>query len=99
MERDLRLMKAHHINAVRTSHYPNDPRFYEMCDRLGFYVIDEADLECHGVTMTGLGSYEEGFDRLADDPAWRELFLERQVALVERDKNRPCVVMLSLIHI
>lgn len=63
MERDLRLMKAHHINAVRTSHYPNDPRFYEMCDRLGFYVIDEADLECHGVTMTGLGSYEEGFDR------------------------------------
>lgn len=96
MERDLRLMKAHHINAVRTSHYPNDPRFYEMCDRLGFYVIDEADLECHGVTMTGLGSYEEGFDRLADDPAWRELFLERQVALVERDKNRPCVVMWSM---
>ena len=87
MERDLRLMKAHHINAVRTSHYPNDPRFYEMCDRLGFYVIDEADLECHGVTMTGLGRYEEGFDRLADDPAWRELFLERQVALVERDKK------------
>ena len=96
MERDLRLMKAYNINAVRTSHYPNDPRFYQWCDRLGFYVIDEADLECHGVTMTGLGSYEGSFDRLADDPAWRDLFLERQRALVERDKNRPCVVMWSM---
>lgn len=96
MELDLRLMKAHHINAVRTSHYPNDPRFYELCDRLGFYVIDEADLECHGVTLTGLGGFEESFDRLADDPAWRELFLERQIALVERDKNRPCVMMWSM---
>ena len=96
MERDLRLMKAHNINAVRTSHYPNDPRFYQWCDRLGLYVIDEADLECHGVTMTGLGGYEDSFNRLADDPAWLGLFLERQIALVERDKNRPCVVMWSM---
>lgn len=95
MLRDLTLMKAHYINAVRTSHYPNDPRFTEYCDRMGFYVIDEADNECHGMG----GCDANGADRwhfFGDDPAWKEALMDRVQRLVVRDKNRACVVIWSM---
>lgn len=90
MVRDIELMKQHNINAVRTSHYPDDPRWYDLCDRYGIYVIDEADLESHGASALGDWGY------FAKSPEWREAFLDRAVRMVERDKNHPCVVMWSL---
>lgn len=90
MKQDLILMKQHNINAIRTSHYPNDPRFLEYCDELGFYVIDEADLECHGLDMVG------EINRLAMEPSYQNAFLDRMQRMVERDKNHPSVVMWSL---
>lgn len=96
MERDILLMKRHNINAVRTSHYPNAPEFYRLCDRHGIYVIDEADVECHGV-VTRYGGYDNAlFHEIADSPVFSSAILERIQCLVERDKNRPCVVMWSL---
>lgn len=95
MLRDLMLMKANNINAIRTSHYPNDPRFVQMCDRYGFYLIDEADIETHG-TVTQGGWYNVGhFCILVNTPAYENVFLDRVIRLVERDKNRPCVMMWS----
>ncbi len=90
MLKDLILMKQHNINTIRTSHYPNDPRFLDLCDSLGFYVIDEADLECHGLDTVG--------DRhmLSEDPMWESAFIDRIERVVERDKNRTCVIMWSL---
>lgn len=86
---DLRLMKAANINAIRTSHYPNDPRFYELTDSLGFYVVDEANLESHGMGYR--------LDRtLGNNPAWKEAHLTRTRRMVERDKNHPSVVIWSL---
>jgi beta-galactosidase len=85
MEQDVRLMKRANINAVRTCHYPNDPYWYELCDRYGLYVIAEADLETHGV---------RGW--LASQPAWSAAFLDRAVRLAERDKNHPSVIFWSL---
>jgi len=90
MHDDLVLMKRHNINAVRTSHYPDDPRFYDLCDRLGLYVIDETDLECHGMGHAG------DWSRLSDDPAWRPAYVERVERMVQRDKNHACVVLWSL---
>lgn len=90
MKRDLIIMKRHNINAIRTSHYPNDPRFLDLCDELGFYVIDEADLESHGVWSVG----EK--DRLAKDPLYTKAFIDRMERMVERDKNHACIVMWSL---
>ena len=87
---DLRLMKQHHINAVRGSHYPHHPAFLALCDRYGLYVIDEADLECHGFEEVGEPN------RLSDDPAWQALYLDRMVRMVERDKNHPAVLLWSL---
>ncbi len=89
MLQDILMMKRHNINAVRTSHYPDDPRWLDLCDEYGLYVIDEADLETHGFGYTAP-------DIPARDPRWREAFLDRAVRLVERDKNHPCVVMWSL---
>ncbi|MDR1598677.1 MAG: DUF4981 domain-containing protein [Oscillospiraceae bacterium] len=90
MERDVKLMKRHNINAVRTSHYPNDPRFYDLCDSYGLYVIDEADLECHGVVCVG------SYDLIATDPAWVKPFVDRAERLVGRDRNHACVIFWSL---
>jgi beta-galactosidase len=95
MIKDLMLMKQHNINTVRTSHYPNDPRFLELCNEHGFYVVDEADLECHGIGVAE-GWAEGAFHRLSANPAWREAFVERAVRMVERDKNQPCVIMWSM---
>ena len=90
--RDLYIMKAHNVNMVRTAHYPNDPRFLEYCDRLGFYVCNEADLEAHGM------DYTEGFGRntLSDDPEWTEAYVDRAVLLLERDKNHASVLLWSI---
>ncbi|MBL0627806.1 beta-galactosidase [Aeromonas jandaei] len=87
MERDLLLMKRHNFNAVRCSHYPNHPDFYRLCDRLGLYVVDEANLETHGMTPMG---------RLARDPAWSYAFLERATRMVARDFNHPSIIIWSL---
>jgi beta-galactosidase len=85
---DLLQMKRANINAVRTSHYPNDPALLEQCDELGFYVIDEANIESHGM------DYKE--QSLAKDPRWFEAHLDRVKNMVERDKNHPCIIMWSL---
>ncbi len=85
MIEDIRLMKQFNVNAVRTSHYPNDPRWYDLCDAYGLYVFDEANVESHGV-----------WDRPARDPQWQTAFLERVSRMVERDKNHPCVIAWSL---
>lgn len=90
MLQDIILMKQHNINAVRTSHYPNDPRWLDLCDRFGLYVIDEADLETHGFGNAG------NLNQLPDDLTWQAAFVDRAERMVERDKNHPCVVMWSL---
>ena len=85
MELDVRLMKQFNFNSVRCSHYPNDPYFYELCDQYGLYVIDEANLETHGVG-----------GKISNDPTWVSSFMERVVRMVERDKNYPSIIMWSL---
>jgi beta-galactosidase len=87
---DVLAMKRHNVNAVRTSHYPPDPRFLDLCDRHGLWVIDECDLETHGFALAGWRGNP------SDDPAWREAYLDRAERMVERDKNHPCVIMWSL---
>ncbi|HEX2949898.1 MAG TPA: glycoside hydrolase family 2 TIM barrel-domain containing protein [Armatimonadota bacterium] len=90
MIKDVTLMKQHNINAVRTSHYPNDPRWLDLCDEYGLYVIDEADLEAHGFCFTG------DFNELSNDPEWKDAYLDRAERMVERDKNHPSIIMWSL---
>jgi len=85
MIEDILLMKRFNVNAVRTCHYPDDPRWYDLCDQYGLYLIDEANLESHGV-----------WDEPSRDPAWRTAFLERGSRMVERDKNHPSIVIWSL---
>ena len=85
MLQDLRLMKEANINAVRLAHYPNCPRWYELCDSIGMYVMDEADCETHGLRGT-----------LASTPDWADAFMDRAVRMAERDKNHPCVIFWSL---
>lgn len=95
MKKDLMLMKRHNVNTIRTSHYPNDPRFLDLCDEYGFYVIDEADLECHGVHSAGL--FKDGsFHVLSKNSKWEKAFLDRAERLVERDKNHPSVIIWSM---
>ena len=90
MLRDVLLLKAHNVNMIRTSHYPNDPRFYELCDRYGLYVCDEADIECHGMDI------HQADPPLVTDPEWSEAFLDRGARMLERDKNHPSVIMWSV---
>ena len=85
MLKDLKLMKEAHINAVRLAHYPNCPRWYELCDSMGMYVMDEADCETHGLRGT-----------LASTPDWADAFLDRVIRMAERDKNHPSVIFWSL---
>ena len=87
---DLRIMKELNMNCVRTSHYPADPRFYEECDRIGLWVVDEADIETHGCDACGTRSL------ISDDPGWEACYLDRAERLYERDKNHPSVLMWSL---
>jgi beta-galactosidase len=86
--RDIQLFKQNNINAVRTCHYPNDPRWYDLCDRYGIYVIDEADIESHGMGY--------GEKSLAKDPEWKDAHLDRTIRMVERDKNHPSIIIWSL---
>ncbi len=88
MMRDIVLMKQNNINAVRTSHYPNVPEWYELCDKHGIYVIDEGNIETHGFTNTKK-------NRLSNDPEWREAHLDRVKRMVYRDRNHPSVVIWS----
>lgn len=93
---DLLMMKRHNINAVRTSHYPEPAVFYELCEELGLYVLDEADIECHGVVSLTAGYVEGAYDRIADDPAFGSAILDRVRRMVVRDKNFPCVLIYSM---
>lgn len=99
---DLTLMKQHNFNAIRSSHYPNAPFFYEMCDKYGFMVIDEADIEAHGPFMlyrkedTDYNRFKRWNEKIADDPAWESAIVDRVKLMVERDKNRFCIVMWSM---
>lgn len=85
MLEDIMLMKQHNINTVRTSHYPNDPRWYKLCDEYGLYVIDEANLETHGAD-----------ESLGNNANWRPAYVARQTRMVQRDKNHPSIIMWSL---
>ena len=85
MRADLITMKRHNINAVRCSHYPNDPRFLDLCDELGFYVVDEANVESHAFQAS-----------LTQDPVWLPTMVERGARMVQRDKNHACIIMWSL---
>ena len=88
MRRDLQLMKRTNFNAVRCAHYPNDPRFYALCDEIGLYVVNEANIESHGMGY--------GPESLAKNPAWERAHLDRIRSMVERDKNHPCIIAWSL---
>ncbi|MFC5403986.1 glycoside hydrolase family 2 TIM barrel-domain containing protein [Cohnella soli] len=96
MVRDILLMKQYNINAVRTSHYPNNPRWYELCDEYGLYVIDETNLETHGSWVYGQDEYEEGDTVPASKPEWRDNVIDRCNSMMQRDKNHPSVVIWSL---
>ena len=96
MLNDLLLMKQFNINCVRTSHYPNHPEFMEMCDELGFYVIDECDLETHGTERVYGYRSVEACTVLSGNPVWQAAYVDRMVRTLERDKNSPCVLFWSL---
>ncbi|WP_168409847.1 beta-galactosidase [Erwinia amylovora] len=87
MVADILLMKQHNFNAVRCSHYPNHPLWYRLCDRYGLYVVDEANIETHGM---------QPMNRLADDPVWFQAFSERVIRMVQRDRNHACIIIWSL---
>ena len=93
---DLRMMKAYNFNTIRTSHYPDYPWFYEMCSEYGFYVVAEADVECHGVSHLMGGSHQWNFDTIARDPAFFDMILDRNERNVEVLKNEACIFMWSL---
>lgn len=100
MRLDLTQMKRHNINAVRTSHYPDAPQFYQLCDELGLYVIDEADVETHGCVIVDNDlKWSRGYNGialLASDERFRTAICDRAESLVKRDINRPCVLLWSL---
>ena len=112
IRQDLLLMKTHNINAVRCSHYPSHPQLFAMCDELGLWVIDEADIECHGFSEAVVSAsvelaeipYSTRKDMIAskaaaftsDNPTWEAAYLDRMSAMIERDKNHPCIIMWSL---
>lgn len=87
---DMLLMKQHNINAIRTAHYPNSPYFYHLADKMGFYIIDEADLECHGFELT------HDYNWISNDPSWELAYVDRLERMIRRDKNHPSIIMWSL---
>ena len=90
MLQDVLIMKQNNMNCVRTSHYPPDQRFLDLCDEYGLYVIDEADIECHGVVPVS------HYDLIATDPAWTRQFVDRGLRMLARDRNHACVISWSL---
>ncbi len=93
---DLKLMKQHNVNCVRTSHYPNHPDFIELCDEFGLYVVDECDIETHGTENAFGRRTVAAIDTLTSNPEWKDAYLERMIRTVERDKNAPSVIIWSL---
>ena len=91
---DIRFMKQHNINAVRTCHYPDDSLWYELCDRYGIYLIDEANLESHG-SWQKLGACEPSWNVPGSLPEWKDAVVDRAVSMLERDKNHPSVLIWS----
>lgn len=91
MLKDITLMKQNNINAVRTSHYPSDEYWYELCDKYGLYVVDEANIESHGMEY-----HPESYEKLTNDEQWKEAFLDRAIRMVERDKNHPSIITWSM---
>ncbi|MBR3766689.1 MAG: DUF4981 domain-containing protein [Clostridia bacterium] len=96
MIKDLHILKGANVNMIRTSHYPNDPRFVDLCEEKGFMLVDEADFESHGMGYNYGDWYWDYWAHLADVPEWKEACLDRAERLFERDKNYACVVMWSL---
>lgn len=94
--KDIMLMKELNVNAVRTSHYPNSPEFYLLCDAYGLYVMDEADVEMHGAEYRRAGEIPQDWSEYAENEFFTKGIRDRHIALVERDKNRPCVIIWSL---
>lgn len=90
MKADVLLMKQHNINAVRCSHYPSNEYFYDLCDEYGLYVIDEADLECHGF------EWVKNYTWITDNITWEKAYVDRSVRMVKRDRNHPCIIMWSM---
>jgi beta-galactosidase len=93
MRKDLLQMKTHNINAIRTCHQINDPRLYDVADELGLWIINEADLECHGMDTLGRGDPQWW---TSDNPEWKEAYVDRARQMVMRDKNHACVILWSL---
>lgn len=93
MKQDLLLMKQHNINGIRTSHYINDARFYDLADELGFWIMDESDLECHGLAEIGAADPSVF---TSDNPAWTEAYVDRARQMVMRDFNHPSIIVWSL---
>lgn len=102
MKRDFMLMRQHNFNAIRTSHYPNIPVFYQLCDRYGFMVIDEADIESHGpceifyADNQDANKFYHWNEPIADNPEWEKAILDRIWLCIQRDKNRPCILIWSM---
>ncbi len=100
--KDLTMMKQHNFNAIRSSHYPNAPYFYQLCDKYGFMVINEADIEAHGPFMlyykedTDYNRFKGWNKQIADNPLWEESIMDRVQLMVQRDKNRPCILIWSM---
>ena len=100
--KDMKLMKEHNFNAIRSSHYPNAPYFYQLCDKYGFMVMDEADIEAHGPVMlyyeedTDYNRFKRWNETIADNPEWEESIMDRVQLMVHRDKNRPSILMWSM---
>lgn len=92
MRQDLLTMKRHNLNAIRTSHQINDPRLYDVADELGLWILDEADLECHGFGVVG----SDASKFTSDNPDWKEAYVDRARQMVARDKNHACIILWSL---
>ena len=91
MIKDIQMMKQHNINAVRAAHYPNHERWYELCNEYGLYVVDEANIEAHGMRF-----HEQGYGYIANDTAWTNQYLDRGNRMFERDKNHPSIILWSM---
>ena len=91
MVKDIQLMKLHNINAVRAAHYPNQERWYELCNEYGLYIVDEANIEAHGMRF-----HEKSYGFIADDTTWTAQWLDRGLRMLERDKNQPSIIMWSM---
>ena len=91
MIEDIKLMKEHNINAVRASHYPNQERWYELCNQYGLYVVDEANIEAHGMRF-----HESSFGFITNDTTWTSQWIDRGIRMLERDKNQPSIIMWSM---